>query len=341
MSPDTQNQEPQLPASPEAAEALVRKMREAGLPSRESLLTMADETGGQARIVIKDTATGGETQSSRFFSFAESEDFLKTHGLDLGLGKAREDDVRSMIRWGALDKKSADKYGASFDSMDPISEADLRELMRQITAEPDLEQRVVLGVDNMTPDEGFRRLIAEAGLRNYIYRRFSEYRRVDPKTKKPLENQQPTGKAGILFTPNHLNLPASLRSISPNNQLARMVQGQKYVGPVGWMKLFRQSVDRALPILFPEEGADLDSLTPAAYKALVQRSLLDPRIDEYLPDVTTGTQFPDLRHKNDGAVPDLSFIPVAGHRRVYLDSDGPGNPHDVLGDRDALGTFLS
>lgn len=279
-----------------------------------------------------------EAQPSRLLSFAESEAFLKEHGIDLG--KTREDDVRSMIRWGALDKKGADAYGAKFDEVQ-IPECDLQELVRRLEAEPDLEQRVILGLDSLTPDQGFQKLFVEAGIRHYIYRRFSEYQRVDAKTRQPLQNQRPSGKAGILFTANHLNLPANLRKISPNDQLTKMANGQKYVGPVGWMKLFRQSVDRALPILYPEEAGNLDSLKPGKYKALVQKALLDPRIDQYLPDVTTGTQFPDLRHKDDGAVPFLNFDPDAGHREVALDDGHPVHPNGSLGGRDALGTFLS
>lgn len=292
-------------------------------------------TSGEASDVA-----GMESQPSRLLSFAESEAFLKEHGIDLG--KAREDDVRSMVRWGAIDIKDSDEYGKAFEeNFEPVSEADLQKLVRQLEAEPDLEQRVILGVDSLTPDQGSQKLFVEAGICHYIYRRFSQYQRVDAKTRRLLQDQKPSGKAGILFTPNHLNLPANLLKISPNAQLAKMANGQKYVGPVGWMKLFRQSVDRALPILYPEEAANLDSLKPEQYKALVQKALLDSRIDEYLPDVKTGTQFPDLRHKDDGAVPCLYFNPDADRREVVLDDDNPDHPYDDLGGRDALGTFLS
>lgn len=282
--------------------------------------------------------TGREAQPSRLLSFTESETFLREHGIDLG--QAREDDVRSMMRWGALDAKDADAYGAKFDEVQ-ISERDLQELARQLEAEPNLEERVILGVDSLTPDQAFQKLFVEAGIRHYIYRRFSQYQRVDAKTRQPLQNQRPSGKAGILFTPNHLNLPDNLRRISPNDQLTKMVDGQKYVGPVGWMKFFRQSVDRALPILYSQEAANLDNLKSEQYKALVQKALLDPRIDEYLPDVRTGTQFPDLRHKDGGAVPLLFFDPGPGDREVALLCYDPDNPDAHLGGRDALGTFLS
>lgn len=329
-----------LPTTPEGAEALVREMQRAGLLSREKLLAMADETGAAARAVVAPrSGAEREAQPSRLLSFAQSEAFLIEHGIDLG--KAREDDVQSMVRWGALDKKEADSYGAQFDTVQ-IPERDLQELVRQLEAEPGLEQRVILGIDFLTPDEAFQKLIVEAGIRHYICRRFLRYQRVDAETREPLQDQRPTGKAGILFTPNHLNLPANLRDISANDQLVEMANGQKYVGPVGWMKLFRQSVDRVLPILYPEEVEDyqgLNDLKPEQYKALVQKALLDPRIDTYLPDVTTGTQFSDLGDKDDGAVPYLHFHPDPARRKVVLDYYYPDYPYAYLGCREALGTF--
>lgn len=281
-----------------------------------------------------------EDITARLYSLAETEAFLNERGMNLNLQAAREDDVRSMLRWGALNKKDADKYGASLD--DPkISGADLQKLLEQFQENPDSEPRMVLGVDTMTPEQAFQKLIVEAGLRQYVYRRFSEYKKVDPKTKEPVKDQRPSGKAGVLFTPDTMNLPAHLRKISPNDQLAKMEKGQKYVGPVGWLKLYRQSIDRALPLLFPEEAAEIDSLSPEAYKKLVLKATLDPRIDEYLPDVKTGTQFPHLRHKDDGAVPNLGFDPYAERREVGLFDYYPVFPYDGLGGRDALGTFLS
>ncbi len=344
MSADSTVQEPQLPTTREGAEALVRQLQKEGLLSQERLLAMAAESGNQARAVVAPTLTSSdpqvEAQPSKLLSFSEAEAFLRANKIDINLGQARENDVRSMIRWGALDPKDADQYGASFDA-DLISELDLKALVKQIEAEPDLEQRVILGVDTMTADQGFQKLFVDAGIRHYIYRRFSEYQKVDAKTQKPLENQRPTGKAGILFTPNHLNLPGNLRRISPNDQLAQMANGQNFVGPMGWMKMFRESVDRALPILFPSEAKNLASLKPDAYKGLVQKALLDPRIDQYIPDVQTGTQFPDLRHKQDGAVPHLYFGPRSASRGVGLGGCYPADPSATLGGRRALGTFLS
>ena len=331
-----------LPTTLEAATAIVHEMQKAGLLSREKLLEMANETGDQTRAIVE--TTNRETQHSRILSFAETDAFLREHGVDLKLGEAREDDVRKMIRWGALDIKYADKYGANFDSV-KMPEHDLQELVKRIKAKPDIEQRVVFGVDDITPEQGFQKLFDEAGIPYHIQlrpgldRKFSRYQRIDAKTQQPLKNQLPTGKAGILFTPNHLNLPVNSRRISPYQQLVKMANGQKYVGPLGWMKLFRQSIDRALPILFPEEAANLDNLKPEQYKALVQKALLDTRIDKYLPP---GTQFSDLSHEDDGVVPYLIFISNRANRYVRLDWCHDNNkPSDCLGGHDALGTFLS
>lgn len=275
-------------------------------------------------------------ESRRFLSFHEAHDLLLPHGIDLEA--RREEEVRSAVRWGLVRKADAAVYGEKLFAMrEP--ERDIQLVLRELEA--GAQYRILLGVDSLAPDEAFQKLIVEAGIRHFVRRGFSKYQRVDAQTRQPLQNQRPTGKAGILFTPNHLNLPADMRNISPDDQLARMVNGKKYVGPVGWMILFRKSVDRALPILYPRAAANLDSLRPQQYKALLQKALLDPRIDAYLPDVKTVTQFPDLRDKVNGAVPSLYFDPHADYRKVVLGYSHPDDPYDFLGGRDALGTLLS
>ena len=331
------NGEPQLPTTPEAAEALVRQLRERGLISNDVLGRISRETtatGDRARAVV--AAAEIEPVPSKRLQFAQAKEFLSAHGIDLEA--KRTERVKDALRWGEIGKKDADKFGASFDAAE-VSEADLQELVKRLEAEPDLEQRIILGVDNTTPEQGFDARIDKAGIRNYIWRRFSEYRRVDPKTGKPLENQRPTGKAGMTFLPHMLNLPQELRKISPNDQLAKMATGTKYLGPNGYMIYFRQCLDTGLRALYPE--ANIDELSPADYRKLVEKAIFYKRIDAYLPDTQTGTQFPDLRHKDDGAVPCLGFNPDAVYRRVGLGYGNPAYPYDHLGGRDALGTFLS
>ena len=143
----------------------------------------------------------------------------------------------------------------------------------------------------------------------------------------------------MTFLPHMLNLPQELRKISPNDQLAKMATGTKYLGPNGYMIYFRQCLDTGLRALYPE--ANIDELSPADYRKLVEKAIFYKRIDAYLPDTQTGTQFPDLRHKDDGAVPCLGFNPDAVYRRVGLGYGNPAYPYDHLGGRDALGTFLS
>ncbi|MBI2634281.1 hypothetical protein HYW82_01250 [Candidatus Peregrinibacteria bacterium] len=331
------NGEPQLPTTPEAAEALVRQLRERGLISNDVLGRISretTETGDKARAVV--AAAESEPVPSKLLQFVQAKEFLSAHGIDLEA--KRTERVKDALRWGEVDKKGADKFGAAFDSAE-VSEADLQKLVKRLEAEPDLEQRIILGVDNATPEQGFDARIDKAGIRNYIWHRFSEYRRVDPKTMKPLENQRPTGKAGMTFLPHMLNLPLELRKISANDQLAKMAAGKKYLGPNGYMIYFRQCLDMGLRALYPE--ANIDELSPADYRKLVEKAIFDKKIDAYLPDTQTGTQFPDLRCKDDGAVPDLHFNPDADIRRVGLSYDYPVIPRDDVGGRDALGTFLS
>lgn len=291
-------------------------------------------TGDEALAVV--AAAESDPASSRLLGFAEAKEFLKTHGIDLEA--KRTERVRDALRWGEIDKEATDKFGASFDAAE-VSEADLQKLVRRLKEKPDLKQRVILGIGSATPEQGFGARIDGAGIKNYVYRRFSKYQRVDPITREPLENQEPTGKAGIAFLPHTLNLPPELLKISPDNQLARMQGGTKYLGPNGYMIWFRQCLDSGMRAIYPD--VNIDELSPEDYRKLMERAILDPRIDPYLPDTKTGTQFPDLRHEDDGAVPDLCFNPDSFFRKVILSDYVPGNPYVSLGGRVALGTFLS
>lgn len=350
----TQSEAPDEPQNPGT---LAAQLASASETSREALQgSERDDTNGTVEAVMEPTRVAAGTavaaiateegqpdqpeQAPKLYSFAETTAFLREHGIDLE--KHREAEVRSAIRWGLVNNKEADRYGASFDdNFEPVSGADLQELVRQLKAHPGPEQRIILAVDDMTCDQAWKRLIKDPITRTYALNRFSRYQRVDPATREPLADQRPTGKAGILFTPGRMNLPDNFRGISANDQLDKMTKGQRYMGPVGWMKLFRQGVDRALPVLFPNEARDLDSLDPTVYKRLVNLALLDGRIDPYLLDTVTGTQFPDLRlgGNANGAVPSLDFSPNPDSREVYLCDYSPDLPDGVLGGRPVLGSI--
>jgi hypothetical protein len=331
-------------ASPEELTAAIESL---SVEKREAIAGAISVVSKTAREAVTGViaATDGPDQPEevpKLYSFSEAAEFLREHGIDLEAH--REDEVRSAIRWGVVDKKDADKYGANFDdNFEPVPEADLRAVVAQLNENPDLEQRIVLAVDTMDPDEAWTKLIDDPINRKYVWNRFSRYQRVNPATREVLDDQRPSGKAGILFTPDQMKLPDNLRRISANNQLVRMTQGQRYMGPVGWMKLFRQGIDRALPVLFPEEASDLDALDPDVYKALMNRALLDPRIDPYLLDTVTGTQFPDYRLDGNanGVVPFAYFSPSPANREVTLCYWHPADPSDSLGGRPVLGSFLS
>lgn len=348
---ETGNRETQLPRGKDGKEE-VRRLLKAGDFTVEDLKAVIEEQAGiqgetqKATNAVVSSAEGkttGEKRSTgeegppqpKLLRFAEAKEFLKTHGIDLEAKRTQR--VKDALRWGEVDKKDADKFGASFDAAE-VSEEDIKALIEKLESEPDLKQRIILGVDNATSEQGFSSMIVNAGIRNHIWRRFSEYRRVDPKTGKPLENQRPTGKAGITFLSDTPNLPAGLRGISANNQLTKMKNGTKYLGPNGWMIYFRQCLDEGMKAIFPEV---IDNLSPQNYRELIKSAILDPRIDQYLPDTITGTQFPDLRHENDGAVPFLNFHSYPAGRRVALHYYYPADPHAILGGRSALGTFLS
>lgn len=295
---------------------------------------MSEATGNEARAVVADAER--EPAPSKLLHFAKAREFLSAHGIDLEAKRVER--VKDALRWGEVTKRAADKFGASFDAAE-VSEADLKAVVKRLEAKPNLKQRVILGIDNATPEQGFDIRIVKARIRNHIWQRFSDYRRVNPKTRKPLENQQPTGKAGITFLPQLLNLPPELRNISPNDQLNKMKYGTKYLGPNGYMIWFRQCLDEGIRALYPE--VNIDKLSPADYRKLIEKAILNKKLDPYLPDTETGTQFSDLRHKDDGAVPDLYFLPHSADRKVVLNDSDPGNPLAGFGGRDALGTFLS
>lgn len=323
------------------------------------LQAVMEPTREATRAVVAVTATEGglpdqPEQAPKLYSFAEARNYLSKEDINLSRLKVGggtldemnanavlEAEVKSAVRWGSVDKKGADGYGAALESA-KVSEPDLQALVAQLKANPDLGQRIVLEVDNMTPEQAWEKLEGQID-RTYVWKRFSRYQRVDPATRQPLEGQRPSGKAGILFTPDQMNLPRDLRNISANSQLERMTNGQRYMGPVGWMKLLGQDIDRALSALYSDEALDLDNLAPDAYKVLINLALLDRRIDPYLLDTVTGTQFPDFRLDGDanGAVPDLYFSPLPVLRPVILSTYYPASPNGDLGGRPVLGSFLS
>lgn len=242
---------------------------------------------------------------SLFPSFSEVEKYLKEYNVDLN--QIRKDEVRDMLRWGVISKQKADKYGASFDNIqlnpDKLEEIDLS------------KQWILLELDNMLPEEFWEKAIVEGGVPHYVWKSFSNYQKIDPKTRKLFENQNPDGQPKIIITPNHLNLPIDLCNISPKGQREKMADGQKYLGPNAWIKLFRQSLDRGLTELYQDKN--LYDISANEYKKRIKEGIRDQKIDQYLLDVKTITQFADLA-SNDSTVPLLYFNPNPDDREVFL-----------------------
>lgn len=295
----------------------------------------------------------------RMLSLTKAQAWLKEHDIGMDLEKVCEDDVKSMIRWGGFSGNSKDEleremreYQTALSKLE-ISEEDLEALERQVKTNPDIEQRVVVGVDTMMADQAFVNLLCKPGIADY-YRyknttrkvlailrplydivgaplRFSDYDR------RFVGNQSPTGRAGILFTPN-IYFPANSPWVSPNEYFRKMMNGQKYMGPVGWIKLLRQTLDRMLSGDFSPRDLDKLSFPPSCnseewrehcdhddYVRDVQRmthswiayKFLHDLGEEHFTSITKGTLFPDLRTQF-GDVLGISTHQVRGGKQYSL-----------------------
>jgi hypothetical protein len=313
-----------------------------GSKKRKKIQTEVEESAN-AVIALTDVET-----NDRLLSFSECGDRLKEFGIDLE--KERTKAVKSALRWGLVDEKTMGEYSESLKNIE-ISEREMQEVVQQMKKNPKIE--VILGVDNFTPDESYRILFKSPDpdkdfLSKHVSWNFPEYQRVDPKTCQPLNNQKPTGKAGILFAPKDLKIPHKLMGKSPNEYLKNMESGQKYLGPVGWMFLFRKLLDAALQEIYPKDAANLDNLQPEEYKALIIKALINSKLDYHVIDRSTATIFPDFRDNGNEIVPTLEFFadfensPIFGKDAigVNLRCVEPKAVNRYRGARPVLGTFL-
>ena len=315
---------------------------------------------------------------SRLLSLDESYLFLKERGMRIDFYEICKRNALTMIRLGIYgeDKRDCEIYARKLNEIQ-IHERDLQYLVRQFKKQPDfgylgsqfydpsdLGSLIVVGVDSLTPQQMLDKLSSTIPISG----RFSEFQRVDPKTGAPLQDQGPSGKAGILFTPKELNLRPEDTSTA-NDQLAKMASGQQYVGPVWWIILFCQGVDEALRRLYHDkvDFDDFDAIKPYEYQEMARRAvrcsqiIITPNdrwtppfvnfysetVDSCLPDTKTRTLFADWRSKDGKKAPSLSFYTpynttesgrVTG-RKITVEDKDADTEYYRLGGRVAFGTF--
>lgn len=328
--------------------------------AKAKLLAMAGFSTEKADAELSPVVSGrGEVSSAvevvqpKLLTLGEADDFLREHNIPINLSKAREEDVRDMLRWGSLTKKEAESYGAAFDNPQIPLQA-LLELEKELKANPDLPWEPEFELENRINTEVYDGDIIGGSINHWEYRVLAKYRRVDPKTKRVLPDQRPSNKARVMFTPSMRNVDPKFLGISANDQLGKMVAGGKYMPPSRWIKRFLRSVDEGLRALHPDK--DINKMPFDEYKALraeaLKKRLTDGSypIDEYLIDTCTVTQFPDLRSIDgmredqikdadltSAVVPYLYFVTHPDSRKVRLYGCLPDFPYDALGGRPELG----
>lgn len=335
--------------SPESQGRLGAILKTEGLQERDlerALAHMRKNTGAEAATVV-------EVVNHQLLTLFEADNFLRKHNIPINLFKAREEDVRDMLRWGAIHKKDADQYGAAFDNPQ-IPEQALLALATELKTDSSLAWEPVFELENRTDAQAYDEDIVKSGINHCEYRTLPLYRRIDPKTKRTLPDQRPTNKAHVVFTPDMLNANPRFTNISANAQLKKMAERHKYMPPSRWIKCFLRSVDTGLRALYHDK--DINKMEFEAYKAF-RASVLKQRasggsypIDRYLLDTLTVTQFPDLRSieglnenqiKNgdlsSAVAPSLGFYAHPVTRRVDLYYVGPSNPRKNIGGRPELG----
>lgn len=278
-------------------------------------------------------------KSSPSTPFSKIKEYLETRGIDLE--KIRKEETRNMIRWGIIEEKNAKNYQAQFNNM----EFDPKELEGI-----DLKnQWIVLGVDNITIEEAYQKYIKDSGIDEFAWIKFSEYVKIDPKTREPLQNQDPSGKAGILITPKNLNVSKLPNISNYYEQLYNMADGEKIVGPIGWMKLFRASLDYGLSQIYPK--IDIYSLSPKDYKKLLRDTMKDEKIEQYLLDIVHDdnkhteksiTYFANFRNKEHDTVPAIYILvsPPNDRSVTVIEGNLQSNIPEHCGVRSARGNFL-
>lgn len=299
------------------------------------------------------TPLGREINLGDHFSIGDAENFLLDKGINLDLQSRLKKKIQRMIRRGALTKGDADAYLAQFDLPGVVTERDLEQLVKFLNGNPDIEKiekklDIIFVIDNLTPQEAWKKWIVQQGIPHKYLKSFSEYKKIDPKTREVLKNQYPTGKAGIVFVPKENDALCNSTKISVEQQLIAMANGQAYLGPLGWMSLFCDQLDDLLEAYYAEKE-DIYTYDPDLWRDLIKRAFLNWH-KELLPFQKKysylgknlnikGTCFPNMRSEifvannrySKYAVPNFYFVPY--YPKIELGAYGE---EDFTDDSDIL-----
>lgn len=361
-----------VPSSPDGSKRSLRKLLSVAILGAAAGVVTADEVpknirkevavaavaAGLAGLAMPDTKQKRkpEVVGSRMLTFDEAASFLNENNIPIDLQRKREEDKAFRIRALGVNPKKADEDDAKFNEGGIVSEKGLQELLIAYRNDPNSTWEPEFDLQDETDSEAYNKHIVD-GLgkgRHFEWRTLDKYKIIDPKTGKALQDQRPTGKPRIVFTPTMQNVDRKYRNISANDQLKKMKEeGAQYMTPARHIKLWLKSLDEGLRVLYPGEYSD--NMEPDKYKELAKKALTafkmdgDKKvfpIDKYLIDTETATQFPNFRNA-DGAredadltsvvAPSLRFRTYPDDRGVDLDDCLPAHARDGVGARPELG----
>lgn len=251
--------------------------------------------------------------------FTELAALLAPKGINLQ--QLSDDHVAMMVRRGIIKETEADQYRAKFQTIS-VRKSKLENIPQGY--------RPMLFVDDMTLVQAAERFIQTQDIGFCEDAKLADFKKVDPKTRKPLKNQTPSGLARFSFTPDAANLTSDLTGKTADSCLKQMQKGVRYMEPAQWFQMFIEGFEKAMKELNLSNGKDWKNMTKEEKQAIMQ----DKRIDSYLPDAKTFTQFPDYRNQF-GDVLTLHFSPDA--REVEVDSWYPDFTSGNVGVRPSLG----
>ncbi|MFA6550883.1 MAG: hypothetical protein WCT36_06065 [Candidatus Gracilibacteria bacterium] len=205
--------------------------------------------------------------------FAELKYFLALKGVDLQ--EQLDSHVDFMARMGAVVDVNA--YRAKFQTI-CVRRSELENIPQGY--------KPMLFVDNMTPDES-----AKAFGVPLFGQKLSIFTKIYPRTFKPFLGQSFSRPARLTFIPNAANLTSDLTDRSADFRLMEMNQGKHFMEPAQWFQMFAECLDKAIRELDLGDGKEWKDMDEKERQAIMN----DKRVDLYLPDVKTLTQFPDYR----------------------------------------------
>lgn len=251
-------------------------------------------------------------------SFSDLAAFLTPRGIDLG----RELDAHMwhMINGGALPASRAAAYREQFK----VIHVDKKGLTDSLPG-----YRPILFIDDMTPVQAAERFTDGMSVNFYQYAVLAKFTKIDPITKKAHNNQQPSGHARIIFTPDVKNTGRDITNRRADSYLEQMRQGARFCQPQQWFQLFNESLQKAIAQLGLSNKAwkDIDS---NERRAIINNTGIDP----YIPDNTLWTQFPDWRNERNISLY-LRWHTII--RSINVDDDTPDRANPSLRPRPVIG----